>query len=282
MRTTIFMMRKNSIYLKFATLGLLSLLALAACDRTTRIGDVPDPGDGPGPGTGTTPVKTIVDLKARCTQNSVAITEDITLTGTVTGNDHYGEFYKTLVIQDASGGIMLSVDGTGLSDEFPIGAGVELHCNGLSLGRYGGKVQAGATPEPGGAYSVGRIASADLGRYLRRDKSRDGFAEPAVPTFDRIGTAHIDTFVCFEDVRFVEQGVGWCDIDPVSGEALDTQRQIEDSAGNRFFVRTESTCLYAKSLLPAGRGKVYGIVDYFNGEYALRVSSYMVDFELQQ
>ena len=84
-----------------ACIKLLALLLLAACDRTSKLSF-----EGGAPGG----VHTIADLKARCTANSVAVTEDITLEGVVTGNDFYGEFYKTLVVEDASGGISVLID----------------------------------------------------------------------------------------------------------------------------------------------------------------------------
>ena len=84
-----------------ACIKLLALLLLAACDRTSKLSF-----EGGAPGG----VHTIADLKARCTANSVAVTEDITLEGVVTGNDFYGEFYKTLVVEDASGGISIAAD----------------------------------------------------------------------------------------------------------------------------------------------------------------------------
>ena len=92
-----------------ACIKLLALLLLAACDRTSKLSF-----EGGAPGG----VHTIADLKARCTANSVAVTEDITLEGVVTGNDFYGEFYKTLVVEDASGGISLLIDGTRLAFDY--------------------------------------------------------------------------------------------------------------------------------------------------------------------
>lgn len=94
-----------------ACIKLLALLLLAACDRTSKLSF-----EGGAPGG----VHTIADLKARCTANSVAVTEDITLEGVVTGNDFYGEFYKTLVVEDASGGISVLIDGTRLAFDYPV------------------------------------------------------------------------------------------------------------------------------------------------------------------
>lgn len=138
------------------------LLLLAACDRTSKLSF-----EGGAPGG----VHTIADLKARCTANSVAVTEDITLEGVVTGNDFYGEFYKTLVVEDASGGISLLIDGTRLAFDYPVGAAVTIFCNGLTLGDYGGKIQLGTAPD--GDYGVGRIPHEELGRYLRRNPDKD-------------------------------------------------------------------------------------------------------------
>ena len=146
-----------------ACIKLLALLLLAACVRTSKLSF-----EGGAPGG----VHTIADLKARCTANSVAVTEDITLEGVVTGNDFYGEFYKTLVVEDASGGISLLIDGTRLAFDYPVGAAVTIFCNGLTLGDYGGKIQLGTTPD--GDYGVGRIPREELGRYQRRNPDKDG------------------------------------------------------------------------------------------------------------
>ena len=61
-----------------ACIKLLALLLLAACDRTSKLSF-----EGGAPGG----VHTIADLKARCTANSVAVTEYITRGGVGTGND---------------------------------------------------------------------------------------------------------------------------------------------------------------------------------------------------
>lgn len=145
-----------------ACIKLLALLLLTACDRTSKLSF-----EGGAPGG----VHTIADLKARCTANSVAVTEDITLEGVVTGNDFYGEFYKTLVVEDASGGISVLIDGTRLAFDYPVGAAVTIFCNGLTLGDYGGKIQLGVAPD--GDYGVGRIPREELERYLRRNPDKD-------------------------------------------------------------------------------------------------------------
>lgn len=243
-----------------ACIKLLALLLLAACDRTSKLSF-----EGGAPGG----VHTIADLKARCTANSVAVTEDITLEGVVTGNDFYGEFYKTLVVEDASGGISLLIDGTRLAFDYPVGAAVTIFCNGLTLGDYGGKIQLGTAPD--GDYGVGRIPREELGRYLRRNPDKDRRPRPAVCTFDAIGPRQTDTYVCFEGVRFTEAGP-WCDTDPETSEPQTSERTLTDAQGRTFRVRTLGTCAYATEPVPQGTGSVYGIIDYFNGKYTASAS----------
>ncbi len=88
---------------------------------------------------------------------------------------------------------------------------------------------------------------------------------------------HTDTYVHFEGVRFVQQG-NWCDPDPETGRPATTERQIADASGREFTVRTAGTCTYATEPVPQGTGSVYGIIDYFNGKYTLRIANREVDF----
>ena len=80
----------------------LALAVLAGCDKASGLEFDDDPPAG---------TATIAALKSRCTGEQAAVTEDITVEGVVTGNDLYGEFYKTLVVEDTSGGISIAVDG---------------------------------------------------------------------------------------------------------------------------------------------------------------------------
>src|SRR4051794_6671181 len=58
-----------------------------------------------------TPDLTIADLKAMHTYGQFEqVTEDKTIGGVVIADDRSGQFYKTIVIQDETGGISVSLD----------------------------------------------------------------------------------------------------------------------------------------------------------------------------
>lgn len=219
---------------------------------------------------------TIAYLKSLGRGTSTPIRQAITVRGTVTANDRYGEFYKTIVIEDQSGGIEIAIDHTALGDIFPVNAQVTVYCNGLSLGDYGNKLLLGATPTS--EYSVDRIALANINRYIRMVDIEPTSYTPAIIDISNVNSNYIDRYVRFENVRFLEAGEQWCETDPITGKLITTNRTIEDSQGARFVVRILDSSIYATEPIPQGTGSVNGIIDYFNGEYSLRISNFRVDF----
>lgn len=242
----------------------IALAGLTACDRTSELPFAGNPAE----------VRTIAHLKSLCEGDCVTVTRDITLRGTVTANDCYGEFYKTLVVGDESGGIAIAVDHPELFLDYSVGDELTVRCNGLALCEYGGKVQLGIAPvDDSGA---GRIPRQELDRYLR-PTGRYVEPLPTLLTISEIGQRHIDTYVCLEGVRFTEMA-SWCDTDPLTHRTVTTERKVVDAAGDTLRVRTLGTCSYAKEPVPSGTGSLCGIIDYFNGRYSLRVVNREVEF----
>ncbi len=138
-----------------------------------------------------------------------------------------------------------------------------------------GKIQLGTTPGDGGA---GCIPREELARYIRTEPPGGETPSAQLLTFDAVSARHIDTRVRFDDVRFADAGKTWCDTDPETGRAVATEREIVDTRGRTFTVRTAATCVYAKEPLPQGTGSLYGIIDYFAGKYTLRVTNREAEF----
>ena len=174
----------------------LSLLLLAGCDKATE------------PGFAETPEAsqhTVAYLKSLCDgRASVAVTQDITIRGFITANDLFGEFDRTIVVEDASGGISIAADHPSLADDYPFGAIATVRCNGLTLCNYGGKIELGAEP---GDYGAGAIPREELSRHIRVTLPEEGESHRAAPlTFGEVGPRHIDTRVRFNGVRFADAG----------------------------------------------------------------------------
>lgn len=245
----------------FAT---LLLVLAAACDKASapRYGE-----EGR--------IRSIAYLKSLCAgAQSVVVREEFAIRGRVTGNDRFGEFYKTLILEDDSGGIGIAADCDRLADRYPFGCEVTVQCNGLTLNESGGKIQLGTTPTEQGA---GRIPRDELPRYLRVGPTPGAPPRPARLAFSEIGPRHTDTYVRFDGVRFPEGG-SWCATDPVTHRSMTTEHPITDAGGRSFLIRAAGTCTYADEPVPSGTGSVCGIVDYFNGRFSLRITNYEIRF----
>lgn len=249
----------------------VALLLAAGCDKASR----PEPREEQ-PAT-----NSIAHLKSLCDgRSSVVITDEITIVGFITANDLYGEFYKSLVLEDASGGITVAADLESVAEVCPFGYVATLYCQGLVLTDYGGKIQIGTESEGSGA---GRIPEADFARYVSVRVPSEGEVHRArTITLGDISERLIDTRVRIDGVHFTQPDATWCDTDPETGRSITTERTIADEQGRTLVVRSPGTCSYAREPLPSGTGSLYGIIDYFNGKYTLRVTNHDVVFRSGQ
>ncbi len=223
-------------------------------------------------------VVSIAHLKSLARGESYTITDDISIEGYVIANDLFGEYYKSIVISDESGGVEIAVDVAKTATQFPISARVVVYCSGLTLGDYGGSLTLGAIPE--GEYSVDRISSKDILRYFLVDKTTPKAIEPVRLNINEIKEEHIGNYIRLDNVTFVEQAkLAWCDKEPVSGEYIATERTLQDREGNKLAVRTIAECHYRAEKIPSGYGTVCGVVEYFNGKYSLRIVNHMIEFK---
>lgn len=219
----------------------------------------------------------IAYLKTLARSASTVIADDIAIAGYVAVNDLYGEYSATIVLCDESGGIEIAVDSRTTDTLFPVSARVTVHCSSLALGNYGGRIILGARPT--GSYTVDRIAASDFGRYFLIDKSRPAAVEPVRILIEELSPESIGRLVELRDVTFADQaGLAWCDTDPETGEYITTSRVAYDRSGLSVAVRTIADCAYRAEAVPQGYGTLRAIVEYFNGEYSLRIANHGIDF----
>ena len=98
------------------------------------------------------------------------IKKNIIISGIVSTTDKPGNFYKSLYIQDETGGLELKLGKNGLYNDYQPGQRIYVKCKGLTLGMYGyktgnygghGMVQIGYT-DPSGAYETSYLENSLL------------------------------------------------------------------------------------------------------------------------
>ena len=208
-------------------------------------------------------------------ERSTKIKRDIYIVGHVVANDKFGELGKAIVIDDGSGGIELKIEGEDINSVVPLFSQVMLRCSGLNLGREGAKTVMGRAPTA--EYVVDRIDMDDLLNYLTLVDCN------TVPESERLTISAIDShkmlhYVTLSNLQLVdnEQEMTWCDVDPQNRqEHMTTIRHFHDLC-DTLRVVVDGACHYAGEKLPTHPCSLHGIVDWHDGDIALRISAYQL------
>lgn len=208
--------------------------------------------------------KTIAELKAMYSGGLDSIVDTIIIKGKVISSDEEGNIYKTLYIQDHTGGIMVALDRTNLYTTFKPGQRVYIKCKGLYLGNYGGVIQLGFIYNN----SIGRIPDAMINSHLFRDSLPGNVPTPLSRDITNITGNDICMLVKIDNVYFEQNGVEYA---PQSASATD--RKLLDLNGNSIILRTSKYASFASQKTPKGRGSVRAILSSYNGTYQLYINS---------
>lgn len=223
-----------------------------------------------------TTTSSIIALKANYIGSTTKLVKTITICGQVVANDIRDEFTYTMILEDSTGAIEVSVDIDNIAYEFPLGCWVRLVCDDLWLGSRGGTIVIGE--EPTGDDVVDKIDEDDIDSrlyYVERGSI-------PYPTFVEIGdlnTSLVSCFVGVEDLRFLTAaGSTFCERDPDSGRSISTTHMLENKYGDQIKLFVASTTNYADDTIPSGYGNIYAILDLYAGSYSLRLIDRSFDF----
>ncbi len=197
----------------------------------------------------------IAYLKSLYESSPAMIDRDIYIEGTIVSTDQYGAFYKTIILNDKTGGIAIRVDTENYYRVYYRRDTYKVACNSLTISDYGGQLQLGTDNGP--------IPNELLPTVFSREELPAEEFLPLSLKIDEINPTHIQRWVCLDDVQFEETGP-WYTIEG---------RHIVDREGNRLNVRVSRYAYFADYMLPMGSGYIEGVLSVFNGIYQLEMSS---------
>ena len=250
-------------------IGLFSLLAiLQACDYNDY--DNPPEVDKIYPIYRT---NSIQELKALYTEGGteIGIDKDFVVQGKVISSDKEGNIYKSLVIQDETGGIEIKINSNGLYNYFKQGTTVFLRANNLKVGAYGGTLSIGSVPVDKN-YENDFIPAAVMENYVIKG-GRGELVKPTVVTIPTLSSKYNNMLIQLNDVQFLESEVANNMTFADGVNSLTENRTLVDPAGNRLVVRTSGYARFADTKLPLGSGSVKGILTYFHDTAQLTIIS---------
>ncbi len=205
---------------------------------------------------------TIQQLKARHTIAGQldSILDDVYVKGIVTGNDQYGNIYKTLYIQDSTGGLVLSLNKTSLCNEYKQGQLVYVKCKNLVLGDYG------RTPQLGGVYNggTGQLPEIFINDHLFKSGLPGSVPAPIhLRSASELIPDNLSKLVILDSCSFSQDGL------PFVSDNVTTERSLKLKDGSVVAVRTSNYASFKNSIIPEGIGTVIGLLGMYNGAYQL-------------
>jgi hypothetical protein len=190
------------------------------------------------------------------------VNEDIIIEGVVTADDKSGNYYKSLVIQDSTAGILLNLDGNNLYTDYPIGRKVFVKCKGLYLGQYGTLVQLGgfidiSTPSNP---SLGGVPFSLFNNYIVKG-SLGNVVVPKTVSIGQLNKSFENMLVKIDLVQFAAADVNKPYADAVN--KVSVNRTLTDISGTNIILRSSGFANFADANTPSGFGSVTCIYTVF-------------------
>ncbi len=237
-----------------------ALLAIGLLGCVKREFDEPPVGGEP---INVTPNISIAALKAlHVTPGGFdTIKQDLIIGGVVVMDDRSGNYYKSLVIQDTSGGIEVRFNDGFLYNQFPVGRQIFIFCKDLILTDYNNLTQlTGSVIEQGGATSNVGLTEAQVRRKIVKGPMV-GAPTPRTMRINELNNSHISTLIRLEGVQFIAADAGKTYADPITKNSLN--RTLMDCSGNKLVLRSSGYADFAGQLTPTGNGSIVGVLSVF-------------------
>ena len=209
------------------------------------------------------------------------IEKDMMIKAVVTGNDVSGNIYNQVSVQDASGAIIIAINGSGLSGYLPVGQEILVNLKGLYIGSYKKLPQIGGvnTKLSDGSLGMGKIERAIWNEHFKILNPGEADASTVVPVeFDLTKLtdaaymeANVGKLMTLKKVKFASaNGTNvWAPDDTnTSLELIDAETGKKISSSN-LVVRNSGYSKFANEVVPQGVFDITGIFTRYNNTWQI-------------
>jgi len=188
----------------------------------------------------------------------------------VVSSDEGGNYYKSMVIQDETGGVELELDMTGLFNFYPVGQKIVLLLNGLLIGDYN------YLPQIGWLYQgnqIGRINAKFISKYIFRDglPGLHNLPKPLInDSIDYSGQRDVNKLVRLEGVKFEKDAIG----KPFSFNDFTTEWKISvplKGGTQEVVVRTSNFAKFRNTIIEDKEYNLTGILTTYRDKKQLMI-----------
>ena len=213
------------------------------------------------------------------------IEKDMMIKAVVTGNDVSGNIYNQVSVQDASGAIIIAINGRGLSGYLPVGHGILVNLKGLYIGSYKKLPQIGGvnTKLSDGSLGIGKIERAIWNEHFKILNPGEADASTVVPEeFDQTKLtdaaymdANVGKLMTLKKVKFASaNGTNvWAPDDTNTSLELIYAESGKKISSSNLVVRNSGYSKFANEVVPQGVFDITGIFTRYNNTWQIVLRS---------
>ncbi|MBL7821170.1 MAG: hypothetical protein JNL65_11195 [Saprospiraceae bacterium] len=216
------------------------------------------------------PNSSIAELKSKYVSGKfTTITNDFLIHATVVADDKSGNFYKTIVIQDSTGGIELKLNRTGIYTDFPVGMKIGLKCKGLTIGDYNGLIQLGlGTYQNGNFTNLSGIEDVLIDQYVFKGPKNQSIVAKK-KTISTLTAQDISTLIQLDNIEFARSDTGTTYADIVA--KVSVNHTLTDCNKNEILLRTSNFADFAGTIVPSKNGSITAILSKYQSDAQLYI-----------
>lgn len=191
----------------------------------------------------------IAQLQQLCNERCYNINSDLVCVGRITSSDREGNFYRSMVVEDGTGGVEILLGIYDIAAQYPVGVMVAIELNGTAIMVKNGVVQVGLPPQSFDSSPREFESQAVIDKHIKRSNSVESIA-PMHCNLTTLDTSLCGRFVQVENLQY----------SPIENKESDYHR-FTDSNANEIYLYISPYADFANYDLSAtGSSTIQGIL----------------------
>ena len=255
------MKTKTSLTIFISSIAIVILFFSAACLKQTAYAQPVSVND----------TDSIISIRAfrklHTMGNLESITKSMALEATIVANDEHDNLYKSISIQDTSGGIIISLDGSSLYQTYPVGTTIRIHLQNLFLTDYRRMLQVVASVDTSsGQLVTSGIAVSLFSKYIKVVKENTNVI-PMIISYKNLGDSLQGRLIKISNVEFSAADTSLTFADKKN--KIGASRSLKFCTGGTIYLRTSGYADFAGVSIPKNNGDIVGVYSVYNYEKQL-------------
>lgn len=192
------------------------------------------------------------------------IRNNMSIEALVVANDESNNLYKTIAVQDSTGGIMIVLDGTNLYQTYPVGAVLRIQLKDLILTDYRRMIQIVAAIDTAtGSFQTTGIPPSLFTKHIMVIRDQP-VIRPLVVGFKNLHDSLQGRLIKITNIEFASADTMMTYADKKN--KIGASRALKFCSGGTIYLRTSGYADFAGIKLPSGNGELVGVYSVYNSE----------------